>query len=801
MNSPGDVKLNGNWYKIDQKSYQVRDVTDFAPRASVPGGSIVHSELTLYQPIVQTDWKHGFGFVWEDDESGYMRTEGRVDTRHNGIAMLFTDSTASDTDDYVKEGFCVWEGEVYAWGDHGLRKYNGSTWSQAQDTTGTDENELKIQPASADASIIAEHATTNYGGDVNLYVGESNDTALKTRSLLKFNLSAIPSNATVTTAILNLYLVSEKSSNVTSITVHRLLKNWTESNVTWNKYDGTNNWTTAGGFNAADCETANIGSVSLSATESAGWKTITLTAAEVKEWIDGTLDNYGMLLKTDAEANDRYLFHSSNYSSDPTLRPYLTITYTTPALSDTGKVNYAYPAGDYLYYCPDGARIRKISKEGLDSFAGNDTSSIDYNNMIAHEGFIYVAKDNSTYIHRDSTEDLSDLEGTSADTDVITVGPPGSYPIIGMISYAGGLYASKADGLYSIETSLIARRVLDFSSEVSSDNFRGMAVHNGYLLFPIRDRIYQWNGARLSDVTPPRLTDTFPYTTYGRFDNFVATGRFLYCTARTNETTYSEDLICFDGTSWSKLATLVSDGTSTITAMNYDPINNYMWYHLDTTSDISYYIQFQSESEYPYGNFPTTGEHALIFSRWSAGFRQVLKTAPSLSIEARNVTADRYLQVYYSLDGADYVEWDKVINNGITRLEYPGGNMAVEFNYITIKIVFVTDTAAQSPILESATLRILMRPITVNGWSFNIPLASGMRMNTSVEMRPARQLIQDLQDARDNTGAIEFTDVDGQEYYVHLTSFVRKMVEKNLFSGGESPDLEFVATLSLVESK
>jgi hypothetical protein len=59
-------------------------------------------------------------------------------------------------------------------------------------------------------------------------------------------------------------------------------------------------------------------------------------------------------------------------------------------------------------------------------------------------------------------------------------------------------------------------------------------------------------------------------------------------------------------------------------------------------------------------------------------------------------------------------------------------------------------------------------------------------------------MIQDLRDARDNTGAVEFTDIDGSEYYVHVTSFTRRMVEKNLWGGGASPDLEFVAAINLV---
>ena len=799
MDNPGDIKLGGKWYRIDTQSYQVRDVTDFSPRAATPGGSVVHSELTLYQPMLQTDWRHGFGWNWYEDASGYMKTDGRIDARHDGIAMLYTNSTSSDTDNSKKEGFCVWNGKVYSWGDHGLRKYDGATWVQAQDTTGTDEGKVTLS-ASAVTWLNSAAATTNYGATTNVRLQCNSAGTLSRRPILKFDLSDIPPAATITAATLRIYLYNKGTSTGGDAKVQRLLVGWQEPSATWNIYSTGNNWTNPGG----DFHIDTIGTYNFLGAETVGWKDITLTPAYITQLIDGTYVNYGFLINP-APANNAslpdYYFYSNEYATDPKLRPELILTYTTPALSDTGVVNFAFPAGDYLFYCPDGARIRKISAESNDVFTGNDNTAIDFKQLLAHEGFIYASKDNSTYLHRDSTKDLTDLEGTKDDTDVITVGIPGSFPIKYLITYAGELYAGKADGLWNITDSLIARRVVDFTNEASDDNFRSMAVHNGYLLFPIRDKIYQWNGARMSDVTPPRLSDTFPYTTYGRFDNFVSVGRFLYCTARTNETTYNEDLISFDGVAWSKLANLVSDGTSTVTAMNYEAYNNRMWYHIDSTADVSYYIQFQEESELPHANFPTTGTHELTFSRWDMGYRWVKKTSPTLIIEASNVTVDRYLTAYYALDGGNWIEWDKITSNGITRIAMPGGNQEVEYHYITIKIQFTTDSSSQSPILEGATLRFLMRPITVNGWSFNIPLAKGTRMNSSIDDRSTKQLVGDLQAARDNTGMIEFEDIEGNEYLVHITSLTRRMIEKNLYAGGDSPDLEFIAQINLVEAK
>ena len=130
----GDIELGGKNYRIILESAHKRDIIDFAPRAASPGGSIIHSELGLYQPLLQSDWRHGFGFPWYEDAAGYLRTTGNVDTRHDGIAMLFTKSTSSETNAFRKEGFTTWGGRLWSWGGAGLRSFDGANWQSEYGT-------------------------------------------------------------------------------------------------------------------------------------------------------------------------------------------------------------------------------------------------------------------------------------------------------------------------------------------------------------------------------------------------------------------------------------------------------------------------------------------------------------------------------------------------------------------------------------------------------------------------------------------------------------------------------------------
>lgn len=577
---------------------RVRDLIDFAPRAATPGGSVIMSDLQLYQPLMQTDWRHGFGHHWYDDAMGYMRTTGNIDTRHSDIAMLWTKATSSDTDNNAKEGFTIFNGALYAYGTGGLRKYSGGSWS-------------------------------------------------------------------------------------------------------------------------------------------------------------------------------------SIYSS--------------------AAVNFALGSGnEYLFYCPDGGRIQKLSTSDVSSDTGLDANATDYKWLIIHNGYIYAGKDNSRRVHFSDASDLSDLEGTTADPNAIYVGST-EVPTIGAIVYAGNLYVSKADGLWHIGEDRIARKVVDMSGQFSSDNFRSMAIINGLLVFPIRDKIFQWNTARIADVTPNPITDTFPYITYGRFDNLIETQGFLYCTARTNQTTYEEHLLCWDGVGWHKLADLVTNGTDTISALGYDSVNNRLWYHLNATADATYYIPLQSVSDFPYADFSTTGTHSVISSRLDMGYRRVKKSMPSILVEASNVTAARKLNVYYSLDGGAWVSWGSVTSNGVTELIDPGGSDTQEFNYIQIRVDFVTDSATQSPILEGWTIRFIMRPDVLFGYNFNIIASTELERGRKLDSRQADDIVDTIRTLRDSKAPISFVDLLGDTKKVYISAMSEIPRERRAESSDGRPTIEYYINVNCVE--
>lgn len=179
-----------------------------------------------------------------------------------------------------------------------------------------------------DTYIISDNPTTNYGTNTSMNIGFDTGGGGAGRALIKFDLSSIPATATITSAILTLTPVTDNSSNARTLSVYRCLRAWTEAGATWNKYDGTNNWGTAGAENTtSDRESTAIGTLSVSASETLNvGKDITLDASKMQEFITGALANNGFVLRVNTESNDGYNWASSDHVT-AAYRPKLVIEY------------------------------------------------------------------------------------------------------------------------------------------------------------------------------------------------------------------------------------------------------------------------------------------------------------------------------------------------------------------------------------------------------------------------------------------------------------------------------------------
>lgn len=178
------------------------------------------------------------------------------------------------------------------------------------------EYTITLQPDAEGIDSIVETAfpDNNYGIWPMAAVGNSASTII--RMYIEFDLSSIPADVRITDADLTLYQYFTNGSDNFTIGLYAVTGDWDESTIDWDPQP----------ISSTDVEITN--SITAGATTWESWDIDTL----VQGWLDGTITNYGMMLKDidESSVNTIAYFYTSNYTTDTTKRPKLEIDYYIP---------------------------------------------------------------------------------------------------------------------------------------------------------------------------------------------------------------------------------------------------------------------------------------------------------------------------------------------------------------------------------------------------------------------------------------------------------------------------------------
>ena len=176
---------------------------------------------------------------------------------------------------------------------------------------------ITIQPGPSygkDAYVKSTHQDENFNEEI-LLVGRQGQARMKT--YIQFDLSFIPDNAVITDAILRLYQYDLWGSGTFSIGAYTVTEDWKEDKVT--------------SHNRPEALTKPEHTTTI-ITKPIDGKWIDWHIGDlVNGWLDGSIKNYGVLLKAVDEdtINTFASFRASEYSY-PSERPKLVIHYHIP---------------------------------------------------------------------------------------------------------------------------------------------------------------------------------------------------------------------------------------------------------------------------------------------------------------------------------------------------------------------------------------------------------------------------------------------------------------------------------------
>ena len=176
-----------------------------------------------------------------------------------------------------------------------------------------------IQPSNQDAFVTQDKPNRIAGAGPNntrIRVQASPPNTQVRRGLVEFDLSGIPTGATISSAIVELYAANTSNVALTH-GVHRITQPWLQSTVKWNNQPA---------FVALATATAVVGPTT-------GFKSFDVTA-DVQGFVNVCSSEHGWVVKDQAETatskDINYVALEENHIPDIPNRPKLTVTFTPP---------------------------------------------------------------------------------------------------------------------------------------------------------------------------------------------------------------------------------------------------------------------------------------------------------------------------------------------------------------------------------------------------------------------------------------------------------------------------------------
>ena len=234
-----------------------------------------------------------------------------LDGADTGMATPFTITNVGASSHVIKLDafhFEIWEETVIVTANETI--YLNPLLVYAAESTRT------LQPGAEgiDTAVESAYSTSNYA--LWPFTGIGNSASTIVRTYIKFDLSSIPANARVSDADLKLYQYDTIGTENFTIELLKINNSWDESTICWDLQP------------TRSSDPIISSSITAGATTWEYWDIDTL----VQGWLDGTITNYGMMLKDTDESsvNTIAYFFTSDYITDTTKCPKLEIDYYIP---------------------------------------------------------------------------------------------------------------------------------------------------------------------------------------------------------------------------------------------------------------------------------------------------------------------------------------------------------------------------------------------------------------------------------------------------------------------------------------
>ena len=148
--------------------------------------------------------------------------------------------------------------------------------------------------------------------------------------------------------------------------IYKLTQDWNEAGVTWFKtgMTATETWQTAGG----KYNTTKLATITPASNQANTWVNLKVTSA-LKEFYATPASNFGFIVRFDQDVADQHDYRSSEYTTDVTQRPKLTVYFTQQNSIKQNLFGTIKPAKEYkvTVYTLQGKKIAFFETKNISS--------------------------------------------------------------------------------------------------------------------------------------------------------------------------------------------------------------------------------------------------------------------------------------------------------------------------------------------------------------------------------------------------------------------------------------------------
>jgi hypothetical protein len=351
--------------------------------------------------------------------------------------------------------------------------------------------------------------------------------------------------------------------------------------------------------------------------------------------------------------------------------------------------------------------------------------------------------------------------------------------------YNGNPLVGKGEGLFEYDGTKVSNRLPELASVLNAANCRGGKPSRGKLYLPVGPALWQYTSDAVQTEGKPTRSAEYLAAGISRESSSEVRGSivdlwpdidFLWGILAAQSGNYYITAYDYNPTAGQGWHQVAKTGTTAVTALGrFQPAtgNPRLFYSEGTA--IKYFL-LPKNALNPYVDagyrYALTGDIYLPVE--ADTFDDVVKAYLSVKINADNITATRYVDVAYSVDGGVEATLGRVTTSGISTLFFPSSTIG---RRISLHLHFVTNDPTITPRVLPFSRHFQYRFDRKRIWKLTLALGRSALPNIP---KQAFSQLSDLGSARDSQAPVAFVDLDHTQW----TAFVDKVGETQIIDDG-----------------